>query len=224
MGSVRRAADEDDPLRRWETVVERAIRDAQERGDFDNLPGHGKPLRLEENPFAGDRELGFRLLKNADVLPVWMELERDIGRERAALDALRERSERRCRGAEPVQGADDQGRRSPSGTALRGGRLAAVGRWLIGAKGEPGGGDRGRGSARASPTGPGDDADRQRARGAYLAAAARLDAKIGAYNEELPAELRWRQRPRLTEAAAGRAFDAACPSVGSEPRPSRPRP
>jgi len=30
----------------WETWVERQIREAMERGDFDNLPGTGKPLDL----------------------------------------------------------------------------------------------------------------------------------------------------------------------------------
>jgi DnaJ homologue, subfamily C, member 28, conserved domain len=29
---------------RFETWVERQIRDAQERGEFENLPGAGKPL------------------------------------------------------------------------------------------------------------------------------------------------------------------------------------
>jgi len=29
---------------RWESPVEKAIREAQERGEFDNLPGAGKPL------------------------------------------------------------------------------------------------------------------------------------------------------------------------------------
>lgn len=29
---------------RWESPVDRAIREAQERGEFDNLPGAGKPL------------------------------------------------------------------------------------------------------------------------------------------------------------------------------------
>ena len=29
---------------RWESPVERAIREAQERGEFDDLPGAGKPL------------------------------------------------------------------------------------------------------------------------------------------------------------------------------------
>jgi hypothetical protein len=31
----------------WESWVERQIREAMERGDFDNLPGTGKPLGLE---------------------------------------------------------------------------------------------------------------------------------------------------------------------------------
>ena len=34
------------PQPRWESPVDRAIREAQERGDFDNLPGAGKPLDL----------------------------------------------------------------------------------------------------------------------------------------------------------------------------------
>jgi hypothetical protein len=31
---------------RWESPVEKAIREAQERGEFDDLPGAGKPLDL----------------------------------------------------------------------------------------------------------------------------------------------------------------------------------
>lgn len=33
-----------DPLSRYESVVDEQIRKAQERGEFDNLPGMGKPL------------------------------------------------------------------------------------------------------------------------------------------------------------------------------------
>lgn len=33
-----------DPLSRYESVVDRQIRQARERGEFDNLPGMGKPL------------------------------------------------------------------------------------------------------------------------------------------------------------------------------------
>ena len=32
------------PRVRWETWVERQIRESMERGDFDNLPGAGKPI------------------------------------------------------------------------------------------------------------------------------------------------------------------------------------
>lgn len=35
----------------WESPVEKAIREAQERGEFDNLPGAGKPL-----PDFGERD------------------------------------------------------------------------------------------------------------------------------------------------------------------------
>ena len=34
---------------RYESAVDKAIREAQERGEFDNLPGAGKPLRIR-NP------------------------------------------------------------------------------------------------------------------------------------------------------------------------------
>lgn len=33
-----------DPMERYESPVEKQIREAQERGEFDNLPGAGKPL------------------------------------------------------------------------------------------------------------------------------------------------------------------------------------
>ena len=33
----------------WESAVDKQIREAQERGDFDNLPGAGKPLDLSDS-------------------------------------------------------------------------------------------------------------------------------------------------------------------------------
>jgi hypothetical protein len=38
----------------WESPVERSIREAQERGEFDNLPGSGKPLRNLGSPDVDD--------------------------------------------------------------------------------------------------------------------------------------------------------------------------
>jgi hypothetical protein len=34
----------------WETWIDRQIREGMERGDFDGLPGHGKPLRGVDRP------------------------------------------------------------------------------------------------------------------------------------------------------------------------------
>jgi len=40
---------------RPETWVERQIREAQERGDFDDLPGTGKPIPNLDRPFTAER-------------------------------------------------------------------------------------------------------------------------------------------------------------------------
>lgn len=54
--------------------AERHITDAQRRGEFDNLPGQGEPLVLDDDS-AVPEELrsGYRLLKNAGCLPPELE-------------------------------------------------------------------------------------------------------------------------------------------------------
>jgi DnaJ family protein C protein 28 len=50
--------------------VEKLILEAQERGDFDNLPGAGKPLDLKENPFVpADWQMAYRLLAGNGYAP-----------------------------------------------------------------------------------------------------------------------------------------------------------
>ncbi len=66
------------PGQQWANLVEERIREAMERGDFDHLQGEGKPLDLDENPYAGDRALAFHLLKSQHVLPPELELGREI--------------------------------------------------------------------------------------------------------------------------------------------------
>ncbi|GHJ48155.1 DUF1992 domain-containing protein [Catellatospora sp. TT07R-123] len=64
----------------WESAIDRQIREAQERGDFDDLPGTGKPL-----PGAGEvlpedwwlRDLA-RRENLAGALPATLLLRRDI--------------------------------------------------------------------------------------------------------------------------------------------------
>lgn len=73
----------------WESWIDEQIREAQARGQFDNLPGKGQPLDLTPNPYAGDREMAFKILREAGYAPEWIELDKAIRirleRARAAL-------------------------------------------------------------------------------------------------------------------------------------------
>ena len=60
-------------------LIENKIRAAIERGEFDNLPGKGKPLDLTEYfNTPGDLRLGYAMLKSAGHVPVEVELRREI--------------------------------------------------------------------------------------------------------------------------------------------------
>lgn len=79
-----------------ERGIEAIIRAAMERGDFDDLPGQGKPLDLSayfETP--EDRRLALSVLKNADVLPREVELLKAIGALRDELQACTDAAEGR---------------------------------------------------------------------------------------------------------------------------------
>src|SRR5439155_11046154 len=60
MSPIRREDDHVELGATWEDLVERKIREAQERGDFDDLAGQGRPLRIDKNPYARDWELSMR--------------------------------------------------------------------------------------------------------------------------------------------------------------------
>ena len=62
----------------WETLIERQIRAAVEEGKFDDLPYQGKPLPIDDNPYAGDWGLAFHMLKNAGVAPAWIEADKEV--------------------------------------------------------------------------------------------------------------------------------------------------
>ncbi len=69
-----------------ERLIEAKIREAIEKGEFDNLPGKGKPLDLEAY-FAtpADLRLGYSVLKSAGCAPVEVELHKEIEELRAKL-------------------------------------------------------------------------------------------------------------------------------------------
>ena len=77
-------------------LVEDRIQKAQEEGVFDNLPGKGKPLNLDDDSIIPeDLRLTFKVLKNAHCLPVEMELRKEIFNLRQLLNAAVDPESRR---------------------------------------------------------------------------------------------------------------------------------
>jgi hypothetical protein len=63
----------------FQRLAEQRILEAQRNGEFDNLPGKGKPLELEDLSWVPqDLRIGYKVLKNAHVLPPEAELLKDI--------------------------------------------------------------------------------------------------------------------------------------------------
>jgi len=67
---------------RWESLIDQKIREAMEQGEFDDLPGKGKPVDTSENPFEDpEMRLAHRMLRNAGFAPTWIEERKDINAE-----------------------------------------------------------------------------------------------------------------------------------------------
>lgn len=54
----------------YETLIEQRIREAQARGEFDDLPGAGRPLDLDDDLLVPeDLRVAHRILKNSGYVP-----------------------------------------------------------------------------------------------------------------------------------------------------------
>jgi DnaJ family protein C protein 28 len=82
----------------FDRIVEERIRAALEEGKFENLPGKGKPLKMDDNPYEAEewRTAHTLLRKNGFSLP-WLELKKEIEQEiqqaRRRLRAARHRQD-----------------------------------------------------------------------------------------------------------------------------------
>ena len=78
-------------------IAEERILEAQRRGDFDDLPGKGQPLRLEDLSWLPeDLRIPYHVLKNAHVLPPEAELLKDIRTLEDLLQHVEDGEERRA--------------------------------------------------------------------------------------------------------------------------------
>ena len=68
---------------RWESLIERKVREAAANGSFDNLPGAGKPQDLTDDLLVPeDLRMVHRILKNGGYTLPWMERRKDLEAER----------------------------------------------------------------------------------------------------------------------------------------------
>lgn len=63
----------------FDRIVDEIIREAMEAGEFDNLPGKGKPINHDEYfSLPADRRLGYSALKSAGFVPEEVALLKEI--------------------------------------------------------------------------------------------------------------------------------------------------
>ncbi len=76
-------------------ISEYRIVEAQQRGVFDNLPGAGKPLELEDDShIPEDLRMAYKILKNAQCLPPEIELKKEIQQVEDLLAAMPDTEEK----------------------------------------------------------------------------------------------------------------------------------
>ncbi|TGB03918.1 DUF1992 domain-containing protein [Halobacillus salinus] len=63
----------------FEHIIEEKIKQSIRDGDFDHLPGKGRPLPKDELGYVPDElRNSYRILKNANMLPEEMQLKKEI--------------------------------------------------------------------------------------------------------------------------------------------------
>ena len=201
----------DDDIRRteiedWDTWVEEQIQESQQRGEFDNLPHAGKPIEIYQTQVNPEYDLAFSRMKNAGVMPVWMELDRDVSTMSRELNAFLERS---VTWVLAEREALIRARRETETDLVE--ETAATRSWwqrfLDWFRIEPV-----VPSCRREPKSLGDLLRmRDHIRAQYLERAAALDKKIESYHNSLPEALSHLQRLRMIPSRAEKRFDERLP-------------
>ena len=79
----------------FDRIIEERIRQAQKQGEFDNLTGAGKPLKLDNDAHvAPELRIAYKALKNADCLPPEIELKKEIERTEDLLSGMQDTAEK----------------------------------------------------------------------------------------------------------------------------------
>jgi hypothetical protein len=83
------------PISGFDALVEKQVRDAQAQGAFDDLPGAGKPLKLDDDAMVPEElRAAYRVLKNSGYVPPEVEALRDLRAIEFMLKNTRDEAER----------------------------------------------------------------------------------------------------------------------------------
>lgn len=189
------------PIKDWDSYIEDAITEAQARGEFDNLPGAGKPIKIQTNPLAPELDFAFSRLKNAGYKPAWMELDEEIKAAQEKLQLFLDYSMSYLQNHGNRIRAGDLG--SVASTEVK------VSFWKRLLNGTP--------QATKTPDEPQSISELRiiavRIRSQYLERAAQLDKRIGEFNSALARNLWHLERMRLTPDRAAQKFTTAFATV-----------
>ena len=189
------------PIKDWDSYIEDAITEAQARGEFDNLPGAGKPIKIQTNPLAPELDFALSRLKNAGYKPTWMELDEEI---KAAQDQLQKFLD------DSLVYLENHADRIRSGmNEIAVPVNANSGFWKRLLHGSPQ-----QGNLTDVPQSASDlRVIALRMRSQYLERSAAIDKRIGEFNTSLARNLWHLERMRLTPERAAQKFDSALASL-----------
>ncbi|WP_300734353.1 DnaJ family domain-containing protein [uncultured Desulfovibrio sp.] len=78
-----------------QSIAEQRIAEAQQQGAFDNLPGAGRPLQLEDDShIPPELRMAYKVLRNAGCLPPEMQDRKDIANLADMLEQCEDEQER----------------------------------------------------------------------------------------------------------------------------------
>lgn len=66
-------------MRNWQALIDQMVRESIGDGDISHLPGAGKPLNLDDDPYTpNDKRVAFKIMKEYDAAPDWMMLGKTV--------------------------------------------------------------------------------------------------------------------------------------------------